>query len=289
MAKIRRKEPMSSAIRIGVSGWSHPSWRGRVFPDPKPRAFHPLEFLSRSLDLVEIDLTERECLRPEIARVWVRKISKNSHFLFTAKMHTRFTHDRILSPDEVRAWKQGVFPIQEAGRLGAVLMHFPRSFRYTAENRAFLISLRRTFHEFPLAAEMVHESWMMDEAIGTFIDYHIGFVNIDQPPHARAMPPTSFLTSSIGYVRLRGKVDGGKYLYGTEELQRWHTKVERVSVYSTNTFVVFANDAGGRAVVNAKQFAVANSARVPVPERRRPASDHIQPMLFSGSSSKAVA
>ena len=57
-------------------------------------------------------------------------------------------------------------------------MQFPWSFRFTSENRAFLIDLRRTFHEFPLVAELRHASWLADEAKGTLIDYKIGFCNI---------------------------------------------------------------------------------------------------------------
>ena len=84
-------------------------------------------------------------------------------------------------------------------------MQFPWSFRFTVENREFLIRLRRTFSEFPLVAEMRHSSWMAEEAVGTFLDYRIGFCNIDQPDYTRAMPPTAFLTSGIGYVRLHGR------------------------------------------------------------------------------------
>ena len=41
---------------------------------------------------------------------------------------------------------------------------------------------------------------MAEEAIGTFIDYRVGFCNIDQPEYTRAMPPTALLTSA-GFPR----------------------------------------------------------------------------------------
>ena len=54
-------------------------------------------------------------------------------------------------------------------------------------------------------AEMRHGSWMHEEALGTLIDYHVGFANIDQAAYTKAMPPASILTSPIGYVRLHGR------------------------------------------------------------------------------------
>ncbi len=84
-------------------------------------------------------------------------------------------------------------------------MQFPWSFRFTAENKDFFIRLRRAFHEFPLVAEMRHSSWMAEEAVGVFLDYRVGFCNIDQPEYTRAMPPTAYLTSGVGYVRLHGR------------------------------------------------------------------------------------
>jgi uncharacterized protein YecE (DUF72 family) len=152
-------------------------------------------------------------------------------------------------------------------------MQFPWSFRFTAENREFLIQLRRAFHEFPLVAEMRHSSWMAEEAIGTFLDYRVGFCNIDQPEYTRAMPPTAYLTSGAGYVRLHGRnpinalgayertpgnmgarVRQHDYLYSATELAEWAKRIEHVQRYAERTFVVFNNDAAGKSVVNALEL-----------------------------------
>src|SRR5262249_10715461 len=159
-------------------------------------------------------------------------------------------------------------------RLGALLLQFPWAFRFTAENREFLIRLRRAFHEFPVVAEMRHSSWLAEEAIGTFLDYRIGFCNIDQPQYTSAMPPTAYLTGGIGSVRPHGRtpgnalaqLDGGSggepktrlrqhdYLYSQAELSEWASRIERVARYSEATFVIFNNDAQGKSVVNALQL-----------------------------------
>lgn len=252
----------------GPSGWTHPHWDSRVYPHPKPRGFHALEYLSGMFDVVEIKTSFHEALKPELARVWVRKVAANPRFRFTAKLRKLFTHDRILQQADVDAFHAGLDPIASADRLGCVLMQFPWSFRFTAENRDFLVRLRRTFHHFPLAAEMRHSSWTRDEALGTLIDYKIGFCNIDQPEYTNAMPPTAFLTSAIGYVRLHGRncfkwyadpQDAAKqprydYEYCAAELAEWKSRIDRISRCAAATYIIFNNDASGKAVVNARQL-----------------------------------
>jgi len=228
-----------------------------------------LEYLSRYFDAVEINTSFYQPIRPEIARLWLSKVSQNPRFAFTAKLQRRFTHDRVLESAEVAAFKEGLHPILKAGRLGCVLMQFPWTFRYTEENREYFIRLRRAFHEFQLVAEMRHSSWMYEEALGTLIDYRVGFCNIDQAEYTKAMPPTGFLTSPTGYVRLHGrnpqdwKQEFGRperpqarhdYLYTPDELREWQPRIANLANLADNTFVFLNNDIGGKAVVNALQL-----------------------------------
>lgn len=119
---------------------------------------------------------------------------------------------------------------------------------------------------------MRHSSWMSDEAVGTFIDYHVGFCNIDQPAYTRAMPPTAFLTSAVGYVRLHGRNPANalgafdraaartrqhNYLYSPAELAEWQKRIEHVHRHAEATFVIANNDPGGKSVVNALELSAA--------------------------------
>ena len=196
---------MSSGVQVGTAGWSYPHWNGVVYPKTYPPGFHPLEFLAERFNVVEINSSFYQSLKPEIVKLWMRKVQSNPNFQFTAKLNQRFTHSRVLEEAEIETFKDGLWPLLRGRKLGAVLMQFPWAFRFTPENREFLIRLRRAFHEFPLVAEMRHSSWLAEDAIGTFLDYHIGFCNIDQPQYTSAMPPTAYLTSGIGYVRLHGR------------------------------------------------------------------------------------
>ena len=252
------------------SGWSYPHWNGVVYPRLKPRGFHALEDLSTYFDAVEINTSFYQSIRPELASLWVKKVADNPKFLFTVKLGRRFTHERSLAAAEIAHFKDGLWPFHRAGKLGCVLMQFPWSFRYTEENRAHLIALRRAFHEFPLVAEMRHASWLHEEALGTLIDYRIGFANIDQAPYTKGMPPASLLTSRIGYVRLHGRnpqhwerefgrparaTAAHDYLYSPKELREWKQRIESIQQHAATTFVFANNDAGGKSVVNALELA----------------------------------
>ena len=258
-----------SPLYIGTAGWAYPHWNGVVYPKSRTPWNHPLDVICKYLDLIEINSSFYQFLRPELVRLWARKVESNPRFLFTAKLHQRFTHARILDPKEIATFKDGLLPLLKSKQLGAVLMQFPWSFRFTGENRDFFIRLRRAFYEFPLVAEMRHDSWMAEEAIGTFLDYRVGFCNIDQPEYTRAMPPTAFLTSGVGYVRLHGRnpknalgafeKDAARlrqhdYLYSDAELAEWSRRIEQIQRFADSTFVVFNNDAGGKSFVNALQL-----------------------------------
>jgi uncharacterized protein YecE (DUF72 family) len=262
---------MASSLYIGTAGWAYPHWNGVVYPKRPAPGAHPLELVSKHLDAVEINSSFYQFPKPELVKLWVKKVADHPKFLFTAKLHQRFTHNRILDDAEIQAFKEGLWPLLKAGRLGALLMQFPWSFRFTAENQDFLIRVRRAFHEFPLVAEMRHSSWMAEEAVGTFLDYRIGFCNIDQPEYTRAMPPTSLLTSDVGYVRLHGRNPANAlgaathdktamrlrqhdYLYTEAELEAWAKRIEHVQRFAERTFVVFNNDAAGKSFVNALEL-----------------------------------
>jgi uncharacterized protein YecE (DUF72 family) len=261
---------LPQTLYCGPSGWSYLDWNGVVYARLKPRSAHALEDVSRYFDAVEINTTFYQPLRPEIAQLWIKKVSRNPKFLFTLKLGRRFTHERLLGAREIAQFKEGIWPLASARRLGCVLMQFPWTFRYTEENRDFLIALRRAFHEFPLVAEMRHSSWLREEALGTLIDYRVGFVNIDQAVYTKAMPPASILTSSIGYARLHGRnpqdwqrefgrntkpVTAHDYLYTHAELLEWKPRIEHIQQHAEITFAFANNDVGGKSVVNALQLA----------------------------------
>ncbi|MFN7924303.1 MAG: DUF72 domain-containing protein [Bryobacteraceae bacterium] len=261
--------PSSPIVRVGVAGWQFPHWDRYVYPRPKPRSFHPLEFLAERFDVVEAPQPFYDYPRPELTRLWASKVEHNPRFQFTVRLHRDFTHERSLDAAKIKAFSEGLEPLAKRGKLGCVLMQFPSAFRFNAENKDFLIRLRREFHRFPLVAELRHGSWATEEGVGTLIDYHISFCNLDQPEGVRATPPTSYLTWRLGYVKLHGRqvgpahdafddrsyrVTGNDYLYSLAQLEQWKARIARFAPHAEATYVIFNNDASGKSVINALQM-----------------------------------
>lgn len=251
-------------LHLGAAGWSQPDWAASVFAR-RSRPSHALARMAEYVNLAEIGQTYHRPLKPEIASLCLRMVEARLDFQFTALLGRRFTYDRDLDPAAVAAWKQGFQPLHRARRLGALILQFPWAFRFNRENREFLITLRRTFHEFPLAAEFRHESWLSDEAVTTLVNYRVSFVNVDQPQFFRAMPPAALLTSGVAVVRMHGRhgpeafkefhdAPRGEFIYDIDHLLEWKPRIERLARHASRTLVSWTNSDNGASLVNALQM-----------------------------------
>ena len=293
-------ELLGSKIQIGPAGWSYQDWRGVVYPTPRPRGFHEASYLAHYFPVIEINTSFYRPPRPELSRLWVKRIEGIPRFQFTAKLYHVFTHERILNREDVRVFKDGIAPLLEAGRLGALLMQFPWSFRATKENQQYLQRLRKAFRGLPLVAELRHADWNQVDPLRRLADDEIGFANIDQAQLPHSMPPTAHVTSPIGYVRLHGRnyqewftsANGSalahgltpvqaryNYLYSSDQLKNWRPRIEAVSQQAATTFVVTNNHFRGQAVVNALQLmSMTSGRRVNVPPKLLQAYPELAPI-----------
>lgn len=268
-------------IRIGPAGWSYKDWAGIVFPKPLPRGFRPVEYLSGFFDTLEINTSFYGPPKPATTRGWAEHVTNNPRFRFTAKLWRGFTHEKNATADDERLVKDGLIPLVEEARFGALLMQFPISFQNTTESRQYVADLQRRFREFPLVIEVRHRSWADEAVLEMFAELGIGFCNIDQPLLGKALKPSAERTSAIGYVRLHGRnyqnwfaenkrsSDRYDYLYSLKELEPWADRVRAISEKRREgVFVVTNNHFEGKAVVNAFELtALLTDQRVNVPEQ----------------------
>lgn len=264
-------------VRIGPAGWNYKDWYGIVYPEKAGKDFKELDFLANFFDMAEINSTFYRPANPFMGSAWVRKVGQNPRFKFTAKLWQRFTHDRKeFSTEEVKLYTQGINPLAEAGKLGAVLCQFPWSFKNTEENRKWLTNLVTTFNDYPLVVEVRHASWD-DQEVYNFLDnLNVGFATIDQPVIGKSMEFKPVRTGKIGYVRMHGRnyetwfmKKGDKtqaqktgfarydYLYSDNEIQQIAEKVRTVAQDTQETYVVQNNHPKGQAVANATQLRAA--------------------------------
>src|SRR5579872_4475052 len=80
----------------------------------------------------------------------VARVSDHPEFRFTVQLWKGFTHERNANSADEKLFKGGMEPLADAGRLNAILLQFPWSFRNEPENRNYLRQLRDRFAEYPL-------------------------------------------------------------------------------------------------------------------------------------------
>lgn len=257
----------AGAVRVGTAGWSYKDWEGTVYPKPAPRGFDPMTFLLGLVDAIEINSTFYHPPSPWTARSWALKAGTNPGARLTVKLWRGFTHERTgLSERDVTAFRKGIDPILDEGRLGCLLLQFPWSFKNAPANRAWLSRLLDAFAAYPRAVEIRHASWNRPEFFRWLADRNAGFVNIDQPVIGRSLGPTARTSGPVGYVRMHGRnygdwfrEDAGRdarydYLYGREELEAWLDNIQKVAEMAPETFVILNNHFRGQALVNALQL-----------------------------------
>jgi len=295
-APVRPPEIGSHQVRIGTAGWSYKDWDGIFYPPGmQRRKTHPLEYLARFFDTTEINTSFYGPLKPELAKLWCRKVAAvNPEFLFTAKLYRAFTHSplAVMEPtsaatirptdeDEIRS-REGLDALANAGKLGALLVQFPVSFKNTSLNREYLDRLLRQFIEYPRVVEVRHSSWNDAATLAAFTQKNVGFCNIDQPLLGRSLAPTEHVTAPIAYVRLHGRnysewfVDQTpesdnrnqryNYLYKEKELEGWKERIENVAEKAQTTYVITNNHFESKAGVNALELkAMVSGKRVAAP------------------------
>lgn len=281
----------ASQIRIGTAGWSYKDWEGIFYPAGlNYRKQHRLEYLARFFDTAEINTSFYGPLKPELAKLWCRRVAPvNAKFMFTAKLYRAFTHSPIavMEPtsaatirptdeDEAQT-REGLDVLAGEGKLGALLIQFPVSFKNTPLNREYLDRLLRQFIEYPRVVEVRHSSWNDAGTLASFTDKNVGFCNIDQPLLGRSLSPTEHVTAPIAYVRLHGRNydqwfdsdnrnDRYNYLYKEKELEDWKERIVHVAERALTTYVITNNHFESKAGVNALELkSMLGGKRVPAP------------------------
>ncbi len=254
-------------IRIGTAGWSYRDWEGVVYPAGAGKQFDRLSYLAGYFDAIEVNVTFYRLPLARHCESWVQRTAHNPAFKFTLKLHRNFTHQRDeLGPSDDIQWREGIRPLQESGKLGAVLVQFPYSFHYTADGREYLTGLTDRFPDLPLVIEVRHRSWDCPEAFRFLADIGTGFCNIDQPRVSYSLLPSSCVTSPVGYVRLHGRnvrdwfrKNAGRderynYLYSNAEITEWLTRIKEIAEKTRELYVITNNHYRGQAACNALQL-----------------------------------
>ena len=224
-------------VRIGTSGWSYPSgkgkWNGLFYPATRSKRagtnqFDELRFYSEHFDTVEVNTTFYGQPRHDVTRGWASRTGAG--FEFSLKLYQKFTHPKMfkdaalkrapgaegalldflaeVTQSDIDDFRAGIDPLASAGKVGALLAQFPPSFKDTAPSRDYLAQLLRAFADYPVAVELRHKSW--SDAIGETLSllnaFGAAWVQIDEPKF-RFSIRQNYLpnVTSFYYMRLHGR------------------------------------------------------------------------------------
>lgn len=132
-----------SDIRVGVSGWSYPEWRGVFYPHGLVQK-RELEYVSRRMNTIEINGTFYSLQSPKSFKKWSDETPED--FLFAIKGSNFITHKKRLK--DVRLplanfFAQGLLVLGR--KLGPILWQFSPWYRFDRERiEEFLELLPRT-------------------------------------------------------------------------------------------------------------------------------------------------
>jgi len=264
-------------VRVGTSGWSYRAWRGDFYPAGLPHRAE-LGYLGERLDVVELNGSFYSLQRPTSYATWREQVPVGTEL---AVKGSRFlTHMKRLREPEAglaNLCASGVLALGPA--LGPVLWQLPADLELDVPLvEAFLALLPRTHgavadlaarHDDRLAGaraltevdpdvgldrpvrhvlEARHPSWDTPAAARLLTSYDVGTVLADTAGH---FPVIDADTSPVRYVRLHGHTRLYESGYSPANLDHWARRVRGWAGAGRDVYVLFDNDAHGRAPYDA--------------------------------------
>lgn len=270
-------------VRIGVSGWRYPRWRGDFYPNGLPQR-RELAYIGERFPTVELNGSFYSLQRPDSYRRW--RASVPADFVFAVKGSRYVTHMlRLKNVDQALAnfFASGLLAL--GPQLGPLLWQFPERLRFDAELfEDFLQALPATTGEaqklarrhdarldgrewleteadVPIrhAIEPRSSSWDDPKSLRLLQRHGVALVVADT---AGRWPRFDALTADFAYVRLHGARMLYHSGYTSAELREW---ADLVTAWADGTgaedgrprdvYVYFDNDARGHAPHDAAALA----------------------------------
>lgn len=146
---------------IGTSGWAYSTWKPGFYPQ-KLAAKRFLEYYSSQLNSVEVNYTFRSLPSSQMVENWLA--ATGDGFRFSFKAPQRITHILRLRNCEsaVADFLRSLQPMQEAGRLGAILFQLPPNFKVDVPRLQSFLKVASE-SRLQMALEFRHESWLCEE------------------------------------------------------------------------------------------------------------------------------
>jgi uncharacterized protein YecE (DUF72 family) len=286
--------PRPGTVRVGISGWRYPPWRGVFYPKGLPQRSE-LDYASRALSSIEINGSFYSLQRPENYRAWHEQTP--SGFVFSVKGPRFITHMKKLTDVDAplaNFFASGVLALGD--KLGPLLWQLPPTLGFDAHRLSeFFARLPRSSGEAawlarhhderlagraltvatedrPLrhALEVRHASFKTAAFTELLREHHIAVVVADT---AGKWPLIREVTADFAYVRLHGDTELYTSGYTDEALDAWALTIGGWAATGVDAFVYFDNDVKVRAPFDAMALAGRLNAGDPASGDNAPAPD----------------
>lgn len=275
-------------MRVGISGYVYPNWRGVFYPEGLP-ASRELEYASRAFHSIELNGTFYSLKSPAVFRRWYDETPDD--FVFAVKGSRFITHNLKLRNADVALanfFASGILALKE--KTGPFLWQLPGTYGFDAERiSSFLRRLPRDSsaaariarrHDervkrgvlvssaarvrYRHALEVRHPSYFSDELYAILRAEGVAFVVSDT---AGKFPSAEEVTADFVYVRLHGSRQLYVSGYTARELDVWAGRVRAWAARGLDCYVYFDNDAKVHAPRDATKLTERLERRA---SRRRP-------------------
>lgn len=291
-------------IVIGVASWTDPSMtaRGVFYPDDVVKPEARLRYYASRFPLVEVDSTYYAIPARRMAELWTQRTPED--FTFDVKAHALMTGQpsevsrlpKVLRdalppslaakrhlyaselPDEIchavwAAFLDAISPLRDTGRLGAILLQFPRWVGPSRANAAQIEEARRRLGDWPAAVEFRNRRWFDERTGARTLDLirRNGFAHVvvDSPPGFESSVPAvpEVTAPTLAVVRFHGRnVDTWeakvtqvsqrfRFLYDEKQLREWLPAISAISEQAEEVHLVFNNCYGNYGTTNALEMA----------------------------------
>ncbi len=267
---------MSGVVRVGISGWRYPAWRGDFYPKGLAQR-RELEYAASQLTSIEVNGSFYSLQRPSSYSAW--RADAPEGFVFAVKGPRFVTHLKRLRDIDVplaNFFASGVLALGPA--LGPVLWQLPENLRFDSEVLDdFLGRLPRTTVEAAALAGR-HDDKVPDDRALTVTDtdgplrYALEFRSPTfADPAAYAVlrrhsvatvyadtagrwPKVDEDTASHRYVRLHGDKELYASGYTDRALDEWAARCRGWAAAGQDVFCYFDNDMKGYAPHDARRL-----------------------------------
>jgi uncharacterized protein YecE (DUF72 family) len=290
-------------VRAGTASWTDPTMTvpGVFYPEGLKTAEDRLRHYAAQFPLVEVDATYYALPQKKMAEAWAERTPDG--FVFDIKAHALMTGQpsevsrlpkylREELPDELKEkkriygkdlpgemrdavyeqFREALEPLTSAGKLGAVLLQFPKWVFPSNEARDAILETRDRLG-LPVTVEFRHGSWFNEKnaerTLKFLTDHKLPYVAVDEPQGFKSsVPPVVVPTSpELAIFRFHGRnaenwekknitpAERFRFLYDEDQLADWVPQIVQVARQTKQVHVVMNNCFSNYGTTNAREIA----------------------------------